>query len=168
MARELPITRLRFPVGLVKAKNGELPDDLLSPIKPYGRLYAPSAAVAWQMMRTEARKVDVTLRATSTVDTYRPLSVQTALFLQRYQRQPIKGRPVKRWNGDLYYQKVGVAAAAVPGTSNHGWGLAVDVWNVGQNGRLDWLLDHAHEFGFSWELDSEPWHIRYVLGDSLP
>ena len=168
MARELPVQRLRFPVGLLKAKNGELPEDLLAPIKPYGRLYARSAAIAWQMMRSEAKKVDVTLRPTSTVDTYRPLSVQTALFLQRYQLEPIKGRPVRRWNGQIYYQKPGVAAAASPGTSNHGWGLAVDVWNVGQNGRLDWLLTHAKEFGFSWELQSEPWHIRYVLGDDLP
>jgi LAS superfamily LD-carboxypeptidase LdcB len=58
--------------------------------------------------------------------------------------------------------------AAVPGTSNHGWGLACDVWNVGQNGRLEWLLDNAKRFGFSWEVQSEPWHIRYVLGDDLP
>ena len=168
MARELPIQRLRFPVGLLKQKNGELDPALLLAIKPYGKLYAKTAAIAWAEMRAEARKADITLRPTSSVDTYRPLSVQTLVFTQRYQRKFLPGRPVKRWNGELWYQKPNTAAAAVPGTSNHGWGLAVDVWNVGQNGRIEWLLENAQRFGFSWELQSEPWHIRYVLGDDLP
>jgi LAS superfamily LD-carboxypeptidase LdcB len=168
VARELPVERLRFPVGLLKAKNGELADELLAPVKPYGRLYAKTAAIAWAEMRNEARKSEITLRPTSTVDTYRPLSVQRAVFLQRYSEKYIPGARVRRWNGTDYYQRPGVAMAAVPGTSNHGWGLACDIWNVGQNGRLEWLLDNAKRFGFSWEVQSEPWHIRYVLGDDLP
>jgi len=168
VARELPVERLRFPVGLVKAKNGELDPALLATIKPYGRLYATSAAIAWAEMRAEARKADVTLKPTSSFDTYRPLSVQTSVFLQRYSEKHIPGARVRRWNGKDYYQRPGVAMSAVPGTSNHGWGLACDIWNVGQNGRLEWLLENAKRFGFSWEVQSEPWHIRYVLGDDLP
>lgn len=168
MARDLPKPRLRFPVGLVKQKNGELDPALLAAIKPYGKLYAKSAAIAWAEMRAEARKNDIALRPTSAVDTYRPLSIQTAVFRARYQLKPIPGRPVRRWNGELWYQKPNTAAAAVPGTSNHGWGLAVDIWNVGHNGRLEWLLENARRFGFAWELESEPWHIRYILGDDLP
>jgi hypothetical protein len=29
-------------------------------------------------------------------------------------------------------------------------------------------VDHAGEFGWSWELQSEPWHLRYVAGDEVP
>lgn len=168
MARELPVERLRFPVGLVKAKNGELDPSLLAAIQPYGKLYARSAAIAWQEMRNEARKADVILKPTTSVDTYRPLTVQTAVFLQRYSDKFIPGAKVRRWQGKEYFQRPGVAMAAIPGFSNHGWGLAVDVWNVGQNGRLEWLLENAARFGFSWEVQSEPWHLRFILGDDLP
>ena len=56
---------------------------------------------------------------------------------------------------------------AAPGTSNHNLGIAVDVANA--NGVvLKWLEGNALEFGFSWEIQSEPWHLRYVAGDVTP
>jgi peptidoglycan hydrolase-like protein with peptidoglycan-binding domain len=67
--------------------------------------------------------------------------------------------------------------AATPGTSNHGLGLAIDLaWYdssqiLGITARMDvfnWLLLNAFRYGFSWETQSEPWHIRYVAGDSIP
>jgi hypothetical protein len=33
---------------------------------------------------------------------------------------------------------------------------------------LQFLLDVAPSLGWSWELQSEPWHIRYVAGDKVP
>ena len=33
---------------------------------------------------------------------------------------------------------------------------------------LAWLIDNAHRFGWSWERQDEPWHLRYVAGDSIP
>ena len=55
-------------------------------------------------------------------------------------------------------------AAAVPGTSNHGWELAVDV-----NTRIAaaWILSHGHKFGWSWDEGArvhEWWHYRYIGG----
>ena len=51
--------------------------------------------------------------------------------------------------------------------SRHMLGLAVDVANA--NGKiLKWLLDNEDRFGFSHEVQSEPWHIRYVAGDNVP
>jgi len=51
--------------------------------------------------------------------------------------------------------------------SRHMLGLAVDVANA--NGKiLQWLLDNEDKFGFSHEVQSEPWHIRYVAGDTVP
>ena len=56
---------------------------------------------------------------------------------------------------------------AAPGTSNHNLGIAIDVANA--NGKiLEWLLANADDYGFTWELQEEPWHIRYVCGDAIP
>jgi LAS superfamily LD-carboxypeptidase LdcB len=30
------------------------------------------------------------------------------------------------------------------------------------------MLKNADDFGFSWEVQSEPWHLRYVAGDKVP
>jgi LAS superfamily LD-carboxypeptidase LdcB len=60
-----------------------------------------------------------------------------------------------------------MAPLAVPGTSNHNLGIAVDIANASGK-RLEWMLANAHKYGFSWELQSEPWHIRYVAGDDIP
>jgi zinc D-Ala-D-Ala carboxypeptidase len=72
--------------------------------------------------------------------------------------------------------------SAVPGTSEHETGLAIDV--TGSNGKCaaedcfagtpeaEWIEDHAHEYGFIVRYPKgkeritgykyEPWHIRYV------
>jgi LAS superfamily LD-carboxypeptidase LdcB len=61
-----------------------------------------------------------------------------------------------------------MAMLAVPGTSKHNLGIAIDIANA--NGkRLEWLKANAVSFGFSWEVvPSEPWHLRYVCGDNKP
>jgi hypothetical protein len=72
---------------------------------------------------------------------------------------------------DLYRRGIG-NPAAVPGTSSHGQGLAVDInsWVYGAGGtiRHQWLVDNAPRFGWSWELvgkpSGEPWHFNYVGG----
>jgi LAS superfamily LD-carboxypeptidase LdcB len=56
---------------------------------------------------------------------------------------------------------------AVPGTSNHNLGIAIDIAHA-SGARLAWLLKNAQDFGFSWEVQSEPWHLRYVAGDNVP
>jgi hypothetical protein len=54
--------------------------------------------------------------------------------------------------------------AATPGTSNHGWGIAVDC----PSGRAQaWMRQHAHRFGWSnaeGRRVGEPWHWGYVGG----
>jgi LAS superfamily LD-carboxypeptidase LdcB len=65
--------------------------------------------------------------------------------------------------------------AATPGTSNHGWGLAVDLCDGVQNDTSVtywWLRDNAPAYGFDnpgWALRGgsgpyEPWHWEYVPG----
>ena len=72
----------------------------------------------------------------------------------------------------LYGEKP--ALAAVPGTSNHGWGLAVDLCG-GVDGfgtpQYRWMQQNAGRFGFvhpSWadpgQGREEPWHWEYAAG----
>lgn len=52
--------------------------------------------------------------------------------------------------------------AAFPGTSNHGWGIAVDVLT---RAAAAWLMRNGHRYGWSWDEGKrvgEWWHHRYV------
>ncbi|TDD69547.1 hypothetical protein E1262_12550 [Jiangella aurantiaca] len=71
---------------------------------------------------------------------------------------------------DVAERKPGLAA--VPGTSEHGWGLAVDVGcgaNSFDGALYDWLDDNAGEFGWDnpdWARPGgstpEPWHWEFT------
>lgn len=131
------------------------------------------------------------LTAVSLGDAYRSYESQVRLFTSRYtptfDAATCKGESVyKWWKGVKWYQLKYTAMAAVPGTSNHGWGLALDVAiydpnrNDGDKYAGDpvyiqsnellwaWIQMNAPRFGFSWEAQSEPWHLRYTEGDNIP
>jgi hypothetical protein len=140
------------------------------------RLVAP-AARAWRALAYAAIKAGHTLKPTGPADSYRPYEVQERIFRQRYTTTYLAGRPYKVWNGRRWYQKPGTAVAAVPGSSNHGLGLAVDTGEERDsdagaesldNPTLLWLLNNELRYGFSHEVQSEPWHIRYFAGDKIP
>lgn len=77
-------------------------------------------------------------------DAYRPLETQRTLKIQK---------------GSL---------AATPGTSNHGWGLAIDICNTTYHAqdKWEWLNENAPRFGWaqpSWASRSyEPWHWEFT------
>lgn len=176
-----PVVAVSRPAVLEGQANGRLSADILvvTPGQmggPFVRLVEP-AARAWRAMCAAALEAGIVLKASGPTDSFRPYEVQERIFLQRYTTTPLAGRPTRTWQGRTYWQKPGTAAAAVPGTSNHGWGLAVDtgVETDGDPGTesidataIDWLRENAHLFGFSWELQSEPWHLRYFSGDRIP
>ncbi|MFD7022108.1 D-alanyl-D-alanine carboxypeptidase family protein [Promicromonospora sukumoe] len=68
--------------------------------------------------------------------------------------------------------------AAFPGTSNHGWGLAVDLGDPIAGGSSDeyvWLRLHAPDYGWdnpSWAqlggAKPEPWHFEFFAAGSIP
>ena len=90
--------------------NGRIPDSYLSSI-PGGRL-RHDAAAAWNAMVVEARHRGFAVPyPAGSVSSYRPYSAQ-----------------VYFWN---LYQSGRGNPAARPGTSNHGWGVAVDVKSDG-------------------------------------
>jgi LAS superfamily LD-carboxypeptidase LdcB len=106
--------------------------------------------------------------------TYRTLAQQEQVFLQRWQPTSVVAGSVF-YAGQRWRLRAGVARAAVPGTSNHGLGLAVDI-AAGSSPRvarpitphLPWLVDNAISFGWCWDTDAEPWHLNYFPGDAIP
>jgi LAS superfamily LD-carboxypeptidase LdcB len=166
-ANKLPIKQVVLPADLVGIRPGELPNYLLKPIRPYGHLH-PLAAQAWEAMRKEAHRDGIRpFKPTSTGDTYRSLAMQERGFLARYTQAPIATTSVRTYQGKKWYLKPGLAPMATPGQSTHNLALAVDV-SEASGDRLSWLLANADKFGWCWELQSEPWHIRYYRGDKVP
>lgn len=177
----LPIAKVKAPSDLKNAQNGKLSADLLRPIKPTGRLHH-RAAIGWGVLQELAAFEKLELVH---VGDYRPIDQQLSLFKQRMKPFPnakVSEQTTRKFDGQTWYLHVG-APVATPSTSNHGWGLAVDaalklksgeVVSIGVKPKaaprsgLDFLLEFAQPCGFSWELQSEPWHIRWVCGDEIP
>ena len=116
--------------------------------------------------RTRPRPTGFTLTMTGA---YRTFQGQKDLFEQRYTTTDT-GRKSKVWNSTTYWLKPGMAMAAVPGTSNHGWGCAVDTALGGYGNAAQSVGEpipvvggrQRPRFGWSWEVQSEPWHLRLV------
>lgn len=123
------------------ASNGRLSASELAPI-PGGQL-RKDAASAWNAPGGPA---DAGLRPGGDDSSYRPLDRQ-------------------RYFWDLYQSGRG-NLAAVPGTSNHGWGIAVDIPNSWEQA---WMREHGTRYGWQkTEAFSEPWHWTFVGGVSFP
>lgn len=204
----LPVHPVTMPDGLNGQKNGRLSVCSIRPVVfPYWgamSLY-PSAADAAEMLMLAA-KLDTgqVMTCTSPGDVYRTWQAQLNVFLDR--AEPVDyetwlaadswRRRIFQYDGHTYWLfHEDVSPVAVPGTSNHGWALAVDfalfvngrIVNIRSNGLFwGWLAapglvegpwrigggSNAESFGFSWEgqrdlnkKGAEPWHLRYVMGD---
>lgn len=178
-----PINAVTRPDALRDQSNGKLDETILVDVGPAGRL-EQTAARAWKALAAAAKVAGWNLTWTYG-GCYRPYADQVALFKRRYLPEYTAGVTTtshsRTWNGKRYYKRIGVAAAASPGRSNHGWGLAIDTAldfdesdGIGPNDArsitpaIPWMLKNVERYGFSWELQSEPWHIRYVSGDVIP
>jgi D-alanyl-D-alanine carboxypeptidase len=176
-----PVISVKMPSSLAGQPNGKLPPSLLVktgfPGRPLGQMH-PLASQAWAALARDVKtNFNETLTVTSTNDAYRSYAMQEATFKTRYTTQRLPGRPTKTWNGVTYWQKPGTAMAATPGTSNHGWGLAADTCLYRNNAvvgitanmpMFNWMQLNAFRYGLSWEAQSEPWHLRYWSGDTVP
>lgn len=126
------------PDALRDYGNGRIPEAALTPISQSGhRLYAP-AAQSWNNVIEAARRDGIELRIT---DSYRSYEQQVDLARR-------KG----------LYSEGGLAAR--PGTSNHGWGLAVDV-DVRDATTREWLQINGPRFGWIESVPREPWHWEF-------
>lgn len=177
----LPIAPVVRPTDLAGQSNGKLAASLLTSVS--GSQLHHLTARAWKALVAAAWS-EAGMGLTYTLGgMYRSYSSQETLFRSRYTPNG-PGGGCKTWNGVKWCKKSsGLATAATPGTSNHGWGLAIDTAydddladGVGPDDAAyiqshpswPWFLANAGRFGFSWELQSEPWHIRYITGDYVP
>ena len=166
MSNLLPIVKVKLPADLVGVDPGKLAPTLLVKVAGGGQLHH-LAAKSWTAMVAKATADGVVLKPTSAGDLYRTYESQKKGFLQRYSLEPTGTTTTRTFEGKTWYLKKGVAPLATPGKSQHNLGLAVDVANA--NGKiLVWMKANIAAFGWSWELQEEPWHIRYVAGDVLP
>lgn len=115
-------------------RNGRLSMSELKEIAQ-GHFLRPDAAQKFFAMKDAARRDGINL---SINNAYRSYEQQVAMA-NKYGLYSRGGR------------------AAVPGTSNHGWGTAIDL-NVSSNtAALNWLRKNAANFGFR-NIPREPWH----------
>ncbi len=123
-------------------QNGQLPDSELAPI-PGGRLDKEAAANWLAVRRQGGQELGIWISPLGPVSSYRPLATQQ-VFWNLFQA----GR------GNL---------AAVPGTSNHGWGKAVD---LAAPASMRLVIDRfGAPYGWRWgEAPSERWHVTYYGG----
>jgi len=166
-----PVVKVKYCSHLAGKKPSEVTPDILRKTVSGGKMEL-CAADAWDAMVAAAAKDGVTLKPTSLGDQFRSIEQQKAAFLQRYRKEPVANSTSRTWNGQKWWLKKGLAPLAAPNDdpktcSRHMLGLAVDVANA--SGKiLEWLLANENKFGFSHEVQSEPWHIRYVAGDDVP
>jgi hypothetical protein len=126
------------PISLASYGNGRVPESALTPITGSSeRMWAP-AAENLNALLADAKKAGVSISVT---DGYRDYDSQVRLADQK----------------GLYSQG---GLAANPGTSQHGWGLAVD---LGLDATSQaWMRQHAKEYGFVENVPREPWHWEFA------
>lgn len=128
---------LQPPTMLAGYGNGRIPAQALTPIGDgTHRLHAP-AARAFEQLSAAARADGVTIGVT---DSYRSYDAQVRLAEEK----------------GLYSQG---GLAAEPGTSNHGWGLALDL-DLDDRAQA-WMRNNAWQYGFVEDTPREPWHWAY-------
>lgn len=156
------------PTIIKGMSNGQLPANVLEPCGIRSFVMVRQAARAMRALVKKAKRDGIPLSATGT---YRSYAAQVALFKKRYDNTKRDTR-YEFWQGKDWWLKPRVAGAAVPGTSNHGLGLAVD-FSERRNGvekplstkTLAWLTKNGPAFGFWNTVKSENWHWCWCLGD---
>ena len=118
-------------------RNGRIPASALTPIGPGGHRLAAPAAAAFAELQAAARRDGVDFAVT---DSYRSYDAQVDLARRK----------------GLYSQG---GLAAQPGTSSHGWGLAVDL-DLDATAQA-WMRANAARFGFVEDTPREPWHWAF-------
>lgn len=152
-------------------QNGQLPSDMLASIGD-GQTLGILAAAQWKkLVRYVEKKYGWTPRPSPGATGYRSLAQQIQLLKTNYDHTYRAGATISNggmrlWDGKVWYKKPDKAVAATPGSSNHGWGNAVDVRGLGNFGSTAYnqFKEAAEKHGFTNTEGSkikEPWHWVY-------
>jgi hypothetical protein len=162
-ASSIPVDRSAFSAASRSEIRSALPgcDGTTRPAGANGQLSTADLCTLWngeEQLRADAAtalaEMNLAFRARfgrdmCVTDGYRTLTEQ---------------RIVKRQKGGL---------AAVPGRSNHGWGLAIDLCPTDTRGEAwDWIVENGSVYGWenpAWAQRAgsgpfEPWHWEYTRG----
>lgn len=152
--------------------NGNCPASLLAPLlgDNWGDETAylrKDAAASWNRARAEAiasEGITLTVRGWNRTE-----ATQVDFYLERHRRARAGDRVCCYWQ-DVPYAFTGTAHAAPPGTSNHGWAIAVDVVDFGGVGNFSHprrvatiaiLKRHGWTETEGRGSIQEPWHLVY-------
>ena len=155
-----------LPEGITPEHNGRMPSDKLKKIHCGGYLYV-DAARSWLAMVRAAAQDNIFLNVNEPFKTYRKIETQIGVFQKRFEpvENNLSGDAIRvAFDGKIWQLKPDAVYAAIPGTSSHGYGLAVDIGNSGNKDVKLWLDKNARLFGFVREYDFEYWHFTYLLG----
>lgn len=144
-------------INLTTLSNGQQVDS---------RMYPPLQAMFDDMRRDGVYPV--------VVSGYRTEEKQTAIFNEKVEAYRAQGMSLNK------ARREAESLVAVPGTSEHQLGLAVDINADGINSKGDevygWLEHNAYKYGFIYRypaektditgVANEPWHYRYVGTDA--
>lgn len=161
-----PVKRWQIPEELAQRyENGQLPKDILRPLRNGGELWWV-AAKYWNRMIRDARKDGVTIVNVSRG--YRSMSTQIAMFRSRYRLKSMGRKPevTREWNGQTWFLRKGASPSAVPGTSPHGWGCAQDIDHRDKKA-FDWMCKNAPNYHFYLQAEKgspfqEDWHWHWI------
>lgn len=131
-------------------KYGDKISGCMSNLKSVGigsHKLAPEAADAFMKMLEDMPSSAKT--SMNLTDTYRPAKVQCNIFdFDKFERT---GKGIKKGTSSV--------AAARPGTSNHGWGRAID---ISPENVQKWIKKNGSKYGWCWgEAEGEPWHFTF-------
>ena len=184
MAYQLPVTTVTRPADLAGQPNGELTAPILVEVRVprWGIVHMHHLmARVWAAFAHDCQAATgVILTVTSRVDAYRSLTVQKSGFYSRYEMcsyteylVAYAAKRAKKWpaghlgvTSTTYWRKRQIngkypATSALPGTSNHGDGIAADVAEyrgpdtapgpIAASKAWPWIVANARRYGLSWE-----------------
>jgi LAS superfamily LD-carboxypeptidase LdcB len=160
--------------GEENGSNGRLPDSALKDIGIGNNRLAIAAADAFIQMKAAMDAAGIQYNLT---DSYRTFDVQDSIFDwdlyvatggNRSDTAANYNRNAERKKKDSN----GSVNAAFPGTSNHGLGLAIDIFPPNNNQGINvqkWIRENGVNYGWSWtegKAAKELWHFTYYPNDS--
>ena len=177
-----PVAKMVLPKEVEKVGNGKLTGKMMKKVKCGGVMWN-GAADAFNALYDAALAAGHKLR---NIGDYRPFDGQLSMFMDRYNQKPTGRKPeiTRTYQGKTWYLKKGKSPSGTPGTSNHGFGLAIDIAidnkgkikAIGGTKAYDWMCENAPNYGFYLQgaptkadgkanSEYEAWHWQYCIGD---